>query len=270
MFAAINQAPLVREFGLHSVRICISGGSPLPIEVQEAFEKLTLGSLLEGYGLSEASPVTHASPVQGNRKEGSIGLPLPNTNAKIIDFVTGEDLPPGYIGELVIQGPQVMQGYWLPDGSLDNSLVLDDGWLDTGDVALQDRDGYFRIINRFSEIIHRAGGEVVYPRDVEEVIYENNKVLEVAVLGQGERDELLGQRIVAFVVPRPRTTLTAEEILALCHKRLEDTAVPDQIIFRPSLPKSFIGKTLRRVLAAELEGEGSAVYNASLRAEALS
>ncbi len=256
MFAAINQAPLVREFGLHSVRICISGGSPLPIEVQEAFEKLTLGKLLEGYGLSEASPVTHASPVQNNRKEGSIGLPLPNTNAKIIDFETGEDLPIGHIGELVIQGPQVMQGYWQRDGSLDNSIVLDDGWLDTGDVALQDRDGYFRIINRFSEIIYVAGGDIVYPRDVEEVIYEHNKILEVAVLGQGDKRAAAGQRIVAFVVPRPRSTLTPAEILDLCHKRLEDTAVPHEIIIRESLPKSFIGKILRRVLAEELEGEG--------------
>jgi long-chain acyl-CoA synthetase len=143
MYMAINQTPGVREYRLSSVKACISGAAPLPIEVQEAFEKLSHGRLVEGYGLTEASPVTHANPLYGLRKTGSIGVPIPNTDAKIIDLVTAADVPIGQIGELVIRGPQVMQGYWQPDGSLDNSIVLDDGWLDTGDVAVQDERWLF-------------------------------------------------------------------------------------------------------------------------------
>jgi long-chain acyl-CoA synthetase len=217
----------------------------LPIEVQEAFEKLSHGRLVEGYGLTEASPITHANPLYGVRKPGSIGVPLPNTDAKIIDFITGEDLEVGQIGELVIRGPQVMQGYWQPDGSLDNSIVLDDGWLDTEDVAVQDSDGYFRIISRKKDTIV-LGEYTVFPRDVEEVLYENPRVMEVAVVGVGQADE--GQKVKAFVVPRPGAELSKEELLDLCRRRLEPYAVPWEIEFRETLPKSFMGKVLRRLL----------------------
>ena len=248
MYTALNQAPDVRSYGLSSVKACISGAAPLPIEVQEAFEKLSQGRLVEGYGLTEASPVTHANPLYGVRKPGSIGVPLPNTDAKIISFLNGEDLPIGQIGELVVRGPQVMQGYWRPDGTLDNSIVLDDGWLDTGDVAVQDEDGYFRIISRKKDTIV-FGEYTVFPRDVEEVLYENPRVLEVAVVGIGRADE--GQKVKAFVVPRDGANLTKEELLDLCRRRLEPYAVPWDIEFREELPKSFIGKVLRRLLVQD-------------------
>jgi long-chain acyl-CoA synthetase len=248
MYMAINQTPRVRDYGLSSVKACLSGAAPLPVEVQESFEKLSQGRLVEGYGLTEASPVTHANPLYGRRKPGSIGVPLPNTEAKIIDLVTGTDLPVGQIGELVVRGPQVMQGYWQEDGSLDNSTVLDDGWLDTEDVALQDGDGYFRIISRKKDTIV-FGEYSVFPRDVEEVLYEHPRVVEVAVVGVGQLDG--SQKVKAFVVPRPGAELSNEELMELCRRRLEPYAVPWEIEFREELPKSFVGKVLRRMLVAE-------------------
>ncbi len=249
MYMAINQAPRVRSYGLDSIKACVSGAAPLPIEVQEAFEKLTRGRLVEGYGLTEASPVTHANPLYGVRKVGSIGIPIPNTEAKIVDLVTGEDLPVGQVGELVVKGPQVMQGYWHDEAG--TKAVLKDGWLYTGDVAVMDSDGYFQIISRKRDTI-MAGDYSVYPRDVEEVLYENSKVMEVAVVGVPTVEN--GQptaKVKAFVVPRPGTNLTKEELLDLCRRRLEAYAVPWEIEFREELPKSFVGKVLRRMLVDE-------------------
>ncbi|MCB0153250.1 MAG: alpha/beta fold hydrolase [Anaerolineae bacterium] len=243
MYTAINHAPGVRDYGLDSIKACISGAAPLPIEVQEAFEKLTRGRLVEGYGLTEAGPVTHANPLHGLRKVGSIGVPIPNTDAKIVDLVSGDDLPPGQVGELVVKGPQVMQGYWQDETA--TAVVLKEGWLYTGDVAVMDEDGYFQIISRKRDTI-MSGDYSVYPRDVEEVIYENNKVLEVAVVGIPTDGS--GDRIKAFVVPRPGSNLTPDELLELCRRRLEPYEVPWEIEFRETLPKSFIGKVLRRML----------------------
>ena len=202
--------------------------------------------MVEGYGLTEAGPVTHANPLYGVRKVGSIGVPIPNTDAKIVDLVTGEDVSVGQIGELVVRGPQIMQGYWQDDEA--NAEILKDGWLYTGDVAVMDADGYFKIISRKRDTI-LSGNYSVYPRDVEEVLYENNKVMEAAVVGitvkNGE------QKIKAFVVPRPNTTLSKDELLELCRKRLEEYEVPWEIEFRETLPKSFVGKILRRMLIEE-------------------
>jgi long-chain acyl-CoA synthetase len=248
IYMAINQAPNVRSYGLSSIKACISGAAPLPIEVQEAFEKLTRGRLVEGYGLTEASPVTHANPLEGAGKTGSIGIPIPNTDAKIVDLMTGEDLPPGQIGELLVKGPQVMQGYWDGGDTDDPESVLKDGWLYTGDVAVMDSDGYFQIISRKRDAI-LAGEYSVYPRDVEEVLYENSKVMEVAVVGVACAEH--GQRVKAFVVPRPGTDIAKEELLDLCRRRLEEYAVPWDIEFRQTLPKSFVGKVLRRMLVEE-------------------
>ncbi len=246
MFTLINQAKDVRSYGLSSIKACISGAAPLPVEVQEAFEKLTRGRLVEGYGLTEASPVTHSNPLYGLRKVGSIGVPLPNTDAKIIDLLTGQDLPGGQVGEMLVRGPQVMQGYWRGDNGEES--IVRDGWLHTGDVAVMDDDGYFKIISRKRDTIF-TGDYSVYPRDVEEVLYEHNKVLEAAVVGVGHEDGQ--QRIKAFVVPRPDSRLSQEELLALCRRRLEAYAVPREIEFRQTLPRSFIGKVLRRVLFDE-------------------
>ncbi|MFQ5341911.1 MAG: alpha/beta fold hydrolase [Anaerolineae bacterium] len=248
MYMAINQAPGVRSYGLSSIKACISGAAPLPVEVQEAFEKLTHGRLVEGYGLTEAAPVTHANPLYAVRKVGSIGIPIPNTDARIVDLMTGEDLPTGQIGELVVRGPQVMRGYWGYEGDHDPESVLKDGWLYTGDVAMMDADGYFFIISRKRDTI-MAGEYSVYPRDVEEVLYENSKVMEVAVVGVQAGDN--GQRVKAFVVPRPGTDLSKEELLDLCRRRLQEYAVPWDIEFREELPKSFVGKVLRRMLVEE-------------------
>jgi long-chain acyl-CoA synthetase len=224
------------------------GAAPLPVEVQEAFEKLTRGRLVEGYGLTEASPVTHANPLEGLRKVGSIGIPIPNTDAKIVDLATGQDLPVGQIGELVVKGPQVMQGYWNLKGEGELEPVLEDSWLHTGDVAVMDADGYFQIIGRKRDTI-MAGKYSVYPRDVEEVLYENSKVMEVAVVGVESGES--GRNVKAFVVPRPGTDLSKEELLELCRQRLEGYAVPWDIEFRQELPKSFVGKVLRRMLVEE-------------------
>lgn len=244
IYMAINSAPGVRSFGLSSIKACVSGAAPLPIEVQEKFEKLTHGRLVEGYGLTEASPVTHINPFERSGKAGFIGIPIPNTDAKIVDLMKDTDLPHGKIGELLVKGPQVMKGYLEDDGD-SSEPVLKDGWLYTGDVAVMDEDGFFQIISRKRDTI-MAGEYSVYPRDVEEVLYENTKVMEAAVVGVSGGEG--GQRVKAFVVPRPGTKLSKEELIALCEKRLEAYAVPWEIEFREELPKSFVGKVLRRML----------------------
>ncbi len=246
MYAALNRAPDARSYGLSAIRACISGAAPLPVEVQEAFEKLTQSRLVEGYGVTETSPVTHVNPLSGSHRAGSIGVPLPNTDAKIVDLATGEQLPPGQIGELWVKGPQVMLGYWRADE--ETAAVLREGWLDTGDVAVMDADGYFQIIGRTRDVI-RAGEHPVYPRDVEELLYENSKVHEVAVVGvpRSAKD----QRVKAFIVPRPGATLSKDELLDLCRRRLEEYAIPWDIEFREELPRSFTGKVIRRLLVED-------------------
>jgi long-chain acyl-CoA synthetase len=248
IYMAINQAPYVHVYGLSSIKGCISGAAPLPVEVQEAFEKITKGRLVEGYGLTEASPATHLNPLEGVRRVGSIGIPIPNTDAKIVDLMTREDLPAGQVGELVVKGPQVMQGYWNPTEAENTESVLKGGWLYTGDVAVMDSDGFAKIIGRKRDTI-LAGDYSVYPRDVEEVLYENSKVMEAAVVGVPRGAS--GQKVKAFVVPRPGTSLSKEELLDLCRKRLQEYAVPWDIEFREELPKSFVGKVLRRLLVKE-------------------
>jgi long-chain acyl-CoA synthetase len=247
MYMAINQFKGVRRYGIQSIKACISGAAPLPIEVAEAFEKLTRGRLVEGYGLTEAGPVTHSNPLHGKRKVGSIGVPLPGTDARIVDLVTGDPLPVGQIGELAVRGPQIMDGYWNQPEATKQALT-EDGWLLTGDVARMDEDSYFQIISRKKEMI-LAGKYQVYPRDVEEVLYEHPGVKEVAVVGLAAGED--GQRVKAYVVPRPGTKLTKDELMALCKRRLQEYAVPWDIEFRDELPKSFVGKVLRRLLVEE-------------------
>jgi long-chain acyl-CoA synthetase len=263
MYTAINDFPGVRRFGLSSIRACISGAAPLPIEVKEAFERLTRGRLVEGYGLTEAGPVTHINPMGGRQETGSIGLPIPNTDAKVVDLRTGKTVPPGHVGELLVRGPQVMQGYWnLPEETarvliFDSSSSEgrgDDGgpWLRTGDVAVADEDGYFRIIDRKKDMII-AGDYNVFPRDVEEILYESPKVFEAAVVGvpYGAQERAVEAMIKAYVVLKQGERATEEEILAMCKTRLEEWAVPDRVEFRTELPKSMVGKVLRRMLAEE-------------------
>jgi long-chain acyl-CoA synthetase len=255
LYLAIANYPRVRSYGVAAIRTCISGSAPLPVEVQEEFEKLTRGRLVEGYGLTEASPVTHSNPLKGERHVGSIGIPMPETNARIVDLKTGQTLPAGEIGELLISGPQVMQGYWnMPE---ETQETLKDGWLHTGDLARMDEDGFFTIVDRKKDLI-LAGSYNVYPRDVEEVLYEHPKVLEVVVISTSashERNEETGENttqtspfIKAYVVLKRGEKATPDELLALCRERLDSYKVPRQIEFRSELPKNFVGKVLRRLL----------------------
>jgi len=246
MYIAINNFHGVRKYGIGSIKVCISGSAPLPIEVQEAFEKLTKGRLVEGYGLTEASPVTHANPLNGLRKAGSIGIPLPSTEACVVDLVHGrKEVPEGHIGELAVRGPQVMLGYW-KDPQATARVITDDGWLLTGDVAQMDAEGYFRIIARKSEMWYpNKNGKPAFPRDVEEVLYEVPQVKEVIVVA------IAGQP-VAFVIAQSKD-LPADDLIAYCQRRLPKNLVPKLVIFVDDFPRSLIGKVLRRELTRRYE-----------------
>jgi long-chain acyl-CoA synthetase len=248
MYVAINNFRGVRKYRINSIKACISGSAPLPVEVQEAFEKLTKAKLVEGYGLTEASPVTHANPLLGNRKVGSIGVALPSTEAAIVDLVYGrKEVEPGQIGELAVRGPQVMMGYW-KDEEATKAVLMDDGWLLTGDVAQMDEDGYCRIIARKADMWYASRekpGIPAFPRDVEEVIYEIPQVKEVAVAA------VAGHPFAFVITGRERPT--AEAVLAYCRRRLPPQLVPRFVIFMEDFPRTFIGKVLRRELAKRYE-----------------
>ena len=247
MYVAINNHPHIGKFDLSSIRICISGAGPLHGEVQDRFEELTGGKLVEGYGLSEASPVTHCTPIYGERKKGSIGLPFPDTDVKIVDQETGQrELPVGEIGELAVRGPQVMLGYWKKEDETKN--VLRDGWLFTGDMARMDENGYFFIVDRKKDMI-KTRGENVYPREVEEVLFRHPKIKEAVVVGIP--DAFSVEAIKAYVVLKEREHATAEEIIDYCTKELAKFKIPKWIEFRKELPKTMVGKVLRRVLLDE-------------------
>ncbi len=246
MYVAINEYPGVEHFDLKSIQSCISGAAALPQQVKENFEHLTGGRLVEGYGLSEASPVTHCNPLEGTQKTGSIGVPLPDTECQLVDVDTGRPLPPGSTGELLVRGPQVMQGYW--NKVEDTKGVLKDGWLCTGDIARMDEEGYFYIVDRKKEMIN-ASGLKVYPREVEEVLYKHPAVREAAVIGVA--DSYRGETVKAFVVLKKDARCTPEEIVAWCKGRLAVYKVPKQVEFVQELPKSLIGKVLRRVLVEQ-------------------
>lgn len=246
LYAAINEFPDVRAYQIASVKICISGASSLPVELQESFEKLTKGRLVEGYGLTEASPVTHANPLFGRERVGTIGIPLPSTDARILHPRSGRKLKPGTIGELVIRGPQVMQGYWRRQEETERALR--GGWLHTGDLAVMDSDGFFRIIGRISDLIP-VGSRYVYPRDVEEVLNEYPGVLAAVAIGV-PGDDGRGQ-VSAHVVLRPGFRATEEEIIAFCRNRLRSYQIPQSVRFHDDLPRSFVGKVLRRQLVAD-------------------
>jgi long-chain acyl-CoA synthetase len=247
MYVAVNNFPEAETFGVNSIRACVSGAAGLPVEVQERFQKLTGGKLVEGYGLSEASPVTHANPIYGQNKIGTIGVPWPDTMAKIMDLETGQkEMAVGEVGELAIQGPQVMKGYWnRPD---ETAMVLRDGWLYTGDMAKMDADGYFQIVDRKKDMII-AGGFNIYPRDVEEVLYEHPKIKEVVVAGIP--DEYRGETVKAYVILKDGETATEEEIIEFCRSRMAKYKVPRAVEFRKELPKTMVGKILRRLLVEE-------------------
>jgi len=247
IYVAVSNAPDLARWDLRSIEAFISGSAPLPVEVQQRFEKLTGGRVVEGYGLTEAGPVTHCNPRHGRRKLGSIGLPYPDVEAKIVDTETGtREVPTGEAGELLVRGPNLMDGYYEhPD---ETALVLQDGWLHTGDIATVDAEGYFAIVDRKKELIIVSGYNV-YPREVEEALFAHPAVLEAAAIGIP--DEEKGEVVKAFVVLKPGADATGEQLIAHCRESLARFKVPVAIAFRSELPKSLIGKVLRRQLADE-------------------
>ncbi|GBF34557.1 long-chain-fatty-acid--CoA ligase [Desulfocucumis palustris] len=247
MYIAVNNHPEIGKYDVKSIKYCISGSAPLPVEVSQKFEALTGGCLVEGYGLSETSPVTHCNPMIGVRKAGSIGMPLSNTVCKIMDLEMGQkELPPGEIGELCISGPQVMKGYWnMPEES---GKTLVNGWLYTGDIAKMDEDGYFYIVDRKKDMVI-AGGFNIYPRDVEEVLFEHPKVQEAVVAGVP--DPYRGETVKAFIVLKEGMESTEQEMIDFCRGKLAAYKVPKLVEFRKELPKTIVGKVLRRFLREE-------------------
>jgi long-chain acyl-CoA synthetase len=247
MYVAINNAVEKGGHDLSSIKACLSGAAALPLEVAERFERFSGGRLVEGYGLSESSPVAIANPIYGKRKAGTIGMPIPDTLARVADpDDPSRTMPAGETGELALAGPQVMQGYWnQPD---ETAQVLRDGWLLTGDMAVMDEEGYFSIVDRKKELII-AGGYNIYPREVEEVLYEHPKILEVCVAGVP--DSYRGEIVKAFVVLRSGEQASTEEIREFAKTRLAAYKVPRAVEFRDELPKTLIGKVLRRALIEE-------------------
>jgi long-chain acyl-CoA synthetase len=254
LYNAINNRPevIAGKIKLNSVKACISGSAPLMRETKERFEELSGGKVFEGYGLSEAPTATHCNPLLGVNKTGSIGMPLPDVEVKIISLDDGEtEMPMGEIGEIVIHGPQVMKGYHNMPTETANSLRKDkDGkvWLYTGDIARMDEDGYFYIVDRKKELI-KPGGFQVWPREVEEAIAAHPKVLEVGVAGIP--DPYRGETVKAWIVLKPGETATADEIKAFCKERLAAYKVPTHYEFRSELPKTTVGKILRRELVRQ-------------------
>lgn len=246
MYHVLADVPGVSDRHFGSLEVCISGSAPLPAEVRQRFEDVSHARIVEGYGLTESSPVTHCNPVLGGGRAGTIGLPFPDTDARVVDPVSGEPIPRGSVGELAVRGPQVMHGYW--NRPNETAAVLCDGWLLTGDLAVEDEDGYFRIVDRKKDVII-ASGFNVYPREIEEALYRHPKILEAAVIGVPS--SYRGETVKAFIVLRPGERATAEEIDHYCRHELAAFKVPTIIEFRDDLPRTAVGKVLRRALREE-------------------
>ena len=249
VYASLMQQKDLPDYDLRCIDYCVSGSAGLPREIFRRFQELTEAYIIEGYGLTEASPVTHLNPLHGEKKVGSIGLPFPDTDCRIVDLKTGQrTLPPGETGELVLSGPQVMQGYW--NQPEETAQALRHGWLYTGDIAYMDDQGYFHIVDRKKDMII-VGGYNVYPRDIDEVLLEHPKVREAVAVGVPHPSR--GEIIKAYVVPEPGRDLEAWEIIGHCRKKLANYKVPRQVEFRKELPKSLVGKVLRQTLRNEEE-----------------
>lgn len=248
MYVGLINEPTVNKYDLSSIEACLSGSAPLPLEVQQTFEKLTGGKLVEGYGLTETSPVAISTPIWGKRKEGSIGIPWPDTEAAIYDPETEGPAPAGKIGEIMLKGPQVMKGYW--NRPEDTAAVFHGNWFLTGDMGYMDEEGYFYIVDRKKDMII-AGGFNIYPREIEEVLYEHEAIKEAAVIGVP--DPYRGETVKAFLVFKDGKNATDEEIEAFCREHLASFKVPRLFERREELPKTIIGKVLRRVLVEEEE-----------------
>jgi long-chain acyl-CoA synthetase len=244
LYIAINNHPKAKKYDLSSLRECISGSASLPSEVREQFEKMTGAILVEGYGLSEASPVTHSNILDSKQVPGSIGVPLPSTEAMVLNLETNQPAKVGESGELLIRGPQIMKGYWnKPEAT--QATISAEGWLHTGDVATMNPEGYFFIVDRLKDMINCSGLKV-YPKEVEEVLYQHPKIREAAVLGIP--DSYRGETVKAVIVLQPGMTLTEKEVIDFCAEPLAKYKIPKIIEFRSELPKSAVGKILKRNL----------------------
>lgn len=255
MYIAVINHPNVSKFNLQSVRSCISGGAPLPVAVRKRFIEITGSHLVEGYGLTEASPVTHCNPVGDGAvvKDGSIGMPILDTDAAIVDLEDPSSfLGVGEVGELAVMGPQVMLGYWNRRDETD--IVLKNGWLLTGDVAKMDEQGYFFIVDRKKDMID-VGGFKVWPREVEEVLFTHPAVREAAVVGV--TDEYRGESVKAFVILKPegKGKVTEQQVVDYCRDRIARYKAPRTVVFVDELPKTLVGKVLRRKLRDKSDWE---------------
>lgn len=248
MYIALTNHPDAEKYGIDSIRLCNSGSAPMPLETMKEFERKTGAKILEGYGLSEASPVTHCNPPFAERKPGSIGIGYPSTEYKIMDLATGEqEVPTGEPGELIIRGPQIMKGYWnMPE---ETANALRDGWLYTGDIAKMDEEGYVYIVDRKKDLIISSGYNV-YPRDIEEVLYEHPAVQEAVAIGIA--DPYRGESVKAIIVKKAGQNATEEEIIEWSKGKMAAYKVPKLIEFRTELPKTNVGKILRRALRDEV------------------
>ncbi|MBQ7739128.1 MAG: AMP-binding protein, partial [Desulfovibrionaceae bacterium] len=250
MFVSLLQQKELPNYDLKSIRICMSGSAPLPQEIFNRFQEITGATIVEGYGLTEASPVTHFNPLScAGTRERSIGIPMPDTDARIVDMEAGAlTLEPGKKGELVVRGPQVMQAYLNnPD---ETASALRNEWLYTGDIAVMDEDGFFYIVDRKKDMAI-VGGYNVFPREVDEVLMEHPLVLEAVSVGL--TDPLRGEVLKAFIVPKPGEHLSKTDIVSWCRSKLASYKVPRQVEFRDSLPRTIVGKILRRHLRLEEE-----------------
>ncbi|TYS86037.1 long-chain-fatty-acid--CoA ligase [Rossellomorea aquimaris] len=247
IYIGLLNHPELKNYDLSSIDSCLSGSAPLPVEVQQQFEDVTGGKLVEGYGLTESSPVTHSNFLwDKERIKGSVGVPWPSTDAAIFSLETGEPLPPNEMGEIVVKGPQVMKGYW--NRPEETEQTLRDGWLLTGDLGYMDERGYFYVVDRKKDMII-AGGFNIYPREIEEVLYEHPAIQEV--VAAGVPDEYRGETVKAYVVLKEGEVLTEEELNEFARKYLAAYKVPRIYEFRKELPKTAVGKILRRALVEE-------------------
>lgn len=251
IFNVLLQQKNIGEFDLTSINYSVTGSAPMPVELLKKFKEITGAEIIEGFGLTEASPITHLNPLRGVKKIGSIGIPFPDTDAAIVDIKTGTKLlPPNEPGELIIKGPQVMKGYWKKPK--ETKETLRDGWLYTGDIAYMDEDGYFFIVDRKKDLII-SGGYNIYPREIEEVLYEHPKVADAAVIGVTHKTR--GEIVKAYIVPKQGETIDKREIIAFCRQKLANYKVPKQIEIRDELPKTIIGKVLKKDLRKEIANE---------------
>ncbi|SDK95776.1 long-chain acyl-CoA synthetase [Maridesulfovibrio ferrireducens] len=247
LYISLLQQKELAKFDIASIKYCLSGSSPMPVEAIQQFNSVFGSTIVEGYGLTEASPVTHLNPLDGTKKAGSIGVPLPGTDAAIVDMEVGSlHLPPGKMGELIVRGPQVMKGYYnKPD---ETAGALRNGWLYTGDIAYMDEEGYFYIVDRKKDMIISSGYNI-YPREVDEILYEHPKIQEAVTVGLPHKTR--GEVIKVYIVLKEGQSMDRTEVIAYCREKLAGYKVPRKVEFRKELPKTMVGKVLRRALREE-------------------